>query len=171
MKIRFCLFVKKALCLQGFFCFVVLVSCFQKSSDFSLEENGDYKVTRIVDGDTYVVEDENGIKEKIRLIGVNTPETKHPKKGVEPFGPEATAFAMKYLNKKVVQLKFEKDKKDRYNRILAHVFINDIHFNKMLIDSGFGTTMFFKPNEKFKRVFTESQEVAKSKGLGLWQKR
>ena len=74
---------------------VLITSCSIGKKEFQLNEDVLYKVVRIVDGDTYVLEDGNGTKEKIRIIGADTPETKHPKKGLEPFGIEATAFAKK----------------------------------------------------------------------------
>ena len=145
-----------------------LFSCSGKKKNFHLNEEINYKVVRIVDGDTYVLEDDNGTKGKIRIIGADTPETKHPKKGKEPFGPEATEFAKKYLANKVVQLKFEKGKRDRYKRVLAHVYINDIHFNKMLIDSGYAKSSFYAPNYAFKEVFEASEHRAKQSKTGIW---
>lgn len=148
---------------------VFFLSCSVKNGEFNLSEEITYKVVRIVDGDTYVLEDNNGITEKIRLIGADTPETKHPRKGVEPFGPEATSFAERHLSSKSVKLKFEKGKRDRYKRILAHVYVNNIHFNKMLIDSGMAKTMFFAPNFAFVGLFEKSQEVAQHSKLGIWK--
>ena len=147
---------------------VVFFSCSAQKGEFNISEEITYKVVRIVDGDTYVLEDNNGVTEKIRLIGADTPETKHPKKGKEPFGPEATEFAKRYLEDKNVELKFEKGKKDRYKRILAHVYIGNIHFNKMLIDSGMAKTMFYPPNFAFVGLFEKSEEIAKHSRLGIW---
>lgn len=151
-----------------FITLIVLVSCSGTKKEFHLNEEITYEVVRIVDGDTYLLKDDNGTEEKIRIIGANTPETKHPKKGKEPFGAEATAFAKKYLSKKKVQLKFEKGKVDRYNRILAHVYIEGIHFNKMLLDSGMAKTMFYAPNFEFKTTFKTAQKNAKIKKIGIW---
>ena len=147
---------------------IFVFSCSGNHKKFELNEQILYKVVRIVDGDTYVLEDDNGTKEKIRIIGADTPETKHPKKGKEPFGPEATEFAKKYLSNKVVQLKFEKGKRDRYKRVLAHVYINDVHFNKMLIDSGYAKSSFYAPNYAFKEIFEASENRAKQSNIGIW---
>lgn len=151
-----------------FLALIFVFSCSENRKKFELNERMLYKVVRIVDGDTYVLKDDNGNKEKIRIIGADTPETKHPKKGKEPFGPEATEFAKKYLANKVVQLKFEKGKRDRYKRILAHVYINKIHFNKMLIDSGYAKSSFYAPNYAFKEVFEASENQAKQRKVGIW---
>ena len=147
---------------------IFVFSCSGNHKKFELNEQMLYKVVRIVDGDTYVLEDDNGTKEKIRIIGADTPETKHPKKGKEPFGPEATEFAKKYLSNNVVQLKFEKGKRDRYKRVLAHVYINNVHFNKMLIDSGYAKSIFYAPNYAFKEVFEASEHRAKQSKTGIW---
>ncbi len=77
-------------------------------------------VTRVVDGDTIIV----GARERVRLIGVDTPETKHPQKPVEYFGREATAFTRKMVQGKRVRLEFDQantkiSHKDRYKRTLA----------------------------------------------------
>ena len=145
-----------------------LFSCSGKKKNFHLNEKINYKVVRIVDGDTYVLEDDSGTKGKIRIIGADTPETKHPKKGKEPFGLEATEFAKRHLSNKIVQLTFEKGKKDRYKRILAHVYIEGMHFNKMLIDSGMARTKFYAPNFDFKEIFETSQKIAKQNKVGIW---
>jgi len=150
---------------------ILIASCSIGEKAFQLNEDVLYKVVRIVDGDTYVLEDDNGTKEKIRIIGADTPETKHPKKGLEPFGNEATAFAKKYLTDKVVRLKFEKGKRDRYERVLAHVYVNGIHFNKMLIDSGLAKSSFYSPNYKYRDAFKKAEEIANSKRLGIWSER
>lgn len=149
---------------------LTFLSCSTKDV-FATNEKSVYKVIRVVDGDTYIISDKNGIQEKIRLLGVNTPETKHPKKGVEPYGPEATAFALKYLDNKKVKLVFDKALRDRYNRVLAHVFVDKIHFNKILIDSGLGKPMFYKPNYMYQEAFKQAEKIAKENQIGIWSKR
>jgi len=83
-------------------------------------------VRRVVDGDTLVLEN----KERVRLIGVDTPETKHPNKPVEYYGRESTAFTKKMVQGKRVRLEFDQANahlghKDRYRRTLAYVFLED----------------------------------------------
>ena len=83
-------------------------------------------VTRVVDGDTIIV----GAGERVRLIGVDTPETKDPRKPVEYYGKEATAFTKKMVQGKRVRLEFDQANahighKDRYRRTLAYVFLED----------------------------------------------
>jgi len=76
-------------------------------------------VDRVVDGDTIVLSD----GKKVRLIGVDTPETKHPNKPVEYFGKEATEFTRRMCEGKQVRLEYDQEKIDRYGRTLAYVFV------------------------------------------------
>src|SRR3989442_3848965 len=82
-------------------------------------------VQRVVDGDTLVL----GTGERVRLIGVNTPETVHPNNAVEAFGKEASAFTKRMVEEKLVRLEFDplssrrSAGKDRYSRTLAYVFV------------------------------------------------
>lgn len=152
---------------------LLITSCSKKNisskQDPVLSSKIKYEVIRIVYGDTNEVKDTNGIKFKIRLIVIDTPETKHPKKGREPFGPEATAFAKRHLSDKTIKLKFERDTFDRYNRVLTHVYLKRNHFNLMLLDSGMARTSFYKPNYQFKEKFEKHERVAKKKLIGLWR--
>ena len=76
---------------------------------------------RVIDGDTIEV-DWQGTREKVRYIGINTLETKHPKRGAEPFGPEATAANRRLVEGQTVRLAFDVQPRDRYGRLLAYVY-------------------------------------------------
>jgi len=128
-------------------------------------------VRRVVDGDTLVLEN----KERIRLIGVDTPETKHPRKPVEHYGKEATAFTKQMCAGKKVRLEFDQSNahighKDKYRRTLAYVFLEDGTFlNAELIKQGYGfayTRFPFKYLEEFRRYEREARE----QNRGLWGK-
>lgn len=90
-------------------------------------------VTNIVDGDTFDVEI-NGKEERVRLLLVDTPETKDPDKPVQPFGPEATEFAEKTLSGKEVRLEFDGPERDKYDRLLVYLWVGDKIFNQMLLE-------------------------------------
>jgi endonuclease YncB( thermonuclease family) len=75
------------------------------------------KVRRVIDGDTLTLE--NG--EDVRLIGVDTPETKHPKKPVERFGKEAAAFTKRLVEGQEVQLEYNQQRKDKYGRVCLQI--------------------------------------------------
>ena len=128
-------------------------------------------VRRVVDGDTLVLEN----KERVRLIGVDTPETKHPNKPVEYFGKEATAFTKKMVQGKRVRLEFDQANahighKDKYKRTLAYVFLWDGTFlNAEIIKQGYGfayTRFPFKYMDEFRRYEREARESRR----GLWEK-
>ena len=123
-----------------------------------------YFVTRVVDGDTIVLD----TGEKVRLIGVDTPETKHPKKPVEYFGKEASAFTKRICEGKKVRLEYDQTKRDRYGRVLAYVYLKDGTFvNAEIIRRGYGhayTRFPFKYLEEFRRYEREARENHR----GLW---
>lgn len=124
-------------------------------------------VTSITDGDTLKV-DIDGKKETIRLILVDTPETKHPKTGVQPFGPEATKFTTEQLSGKEIQIEPGIEERDRYGRLLAYVYIGDKMFNKMLVKEGLARVAVYPPNTKYLDEFEQLQEEAKQKEIGIW---
>ena len=121
---------------------------------------------RVIDGDTIVLS--NG--EKVRLIGVDTPETKHPQKPVEYYGKEATAFTKKMVGGKVVKLKYDVQRRDEYDRLLAYVYLmNGTFLNAEIIKQGYGhayTRFPFKYMEEFKQYEKEARENKR----GLWTK-
>jgi micrococcal nuclease len=124
-----------------------------------------YKVKRVIDGDTLLLI--NG--EKVRLIGVDTPETKHPQKRVQYFGREAHLFTERMVGGKEVRFEFERQKRDKYGRLLAYVYLSDGTFlNAEIIKQGYGfayTRFPFKYMEEFRRY----QREARENGKGLWR--
>lgn len=125
-------------------------------------------VTRVIDGDTIEIE-LKGITEKVRLIGINTPETKHPFKKVEYFGKEATDYTKKHLEGKQVTLTYDLTRRDRYGRLLAYVWIGKLLYNNMIIRDGFSYAYMKYPfRDDFMKMFRDSQRYALIKKLGLW---
>lgn len=128
-------------------------------------------VARVVDGDTIVIEDDAGKRRSIRLVGVDTPEVVHPTKPVQPYGPEASAYAKKRLTGKKVRLVPDllSGPTDRYGRGLAYVFIGDECFNETLIREGYGRTYLkyhFEPATRTR--FLIAEEAAMRERRGLW---
>ena len=123
-----------------------------------------FLVKRVIDGDT--IQLSNG--ERVRLIGVDTPETKHPKKPVEYFGKKASAFTKRMVEGKVVTLKYDWQSKDKYGRTLAYVYLKDgTLLNAEIIKQGYGhayTRFPFKYLEQFKQYEKEARENKR----GLW---
>ncbi|MCD4782629.1 MAG: thermonuclease family protein [Candidatus Eremiobacteraeota bacterium] len=126
------------------------------------------KVIRVVDGDTIVV-DLNGKKEKVRLIGINTPETVHPRKKVEYFGKEASAYTKKHLEGKVVTLTYDQNRRDKYGRLLAYVWLDNELFNEKIIREGYSYAYLKYPfRNDYMEMFRNSQRYAVLNKLGLW---
>lgn len=125
------------------------------------------KVTRVIDGDTIEV-DLNGKTEKIRFIGVDTPETVHPTRGVESYGKEASDYTKKALSGKSVGLEFDVQERDNYGRVLAYVWLNNQLFNEVLVREGYAQVSTYPPNVKYVDRFTSAQQQAISSNKGLW---
>lgn len=129
-----------------------------------------YTVMRVIDGDTIVV-DYDGKKEKVRFIGVNTPEIHHPRKGKEVYGPEAAEFTEKLLEKQKVTIRFDVERRDKYGRLLGYVYLSDGTFiNAKLVSEGYAQVMTVPPNVKYAKHFLKLQRQAKESGRGLWAK-
>lgn len=130
-----------------------------------------YKVLRVVDGDTIHI-NYNGKDEKIRFIGLDTPETKDPRKPIQCFGREATAKMTEFAENKNVRLEFDKTQgeRDKYGRILAFVYNED---NKNLayemIRQGYGNEYTYNSNPyKYQNEFKEAARKAREENKGLW---
>ncbi|WP_405054376.1 thermonuclease family protein [Tepidibacillus marianensis] len=127
------------------------------------------KVIRVVDGDTFVAK-VDGKEEKIRLLLVDTPETVHPTKPVQPFGPEASKFTKEMLASQTVGLEFDVQERDKYGRLLAYVYLSDgTMLNELLLEKGLAQVVVFQPNVKYVDRFREIQKQAKEKKLGIWR--
>ena len=87
----------------------------------TFDEDKAYRILRVIDGDTIEVEYESK-EEKVRLIGVDTPETVHPNKPVEPYGKQASAFTKNLLLGESVYLKYGEERRGRYDRLLAYMY-------------------------------------------------
>ncbi|CAH0120425.1 SPbeta prophage-derived endonuclease YokF [Paenibacillus sp. CECT 9249] len=128
----------------------------------------DAKIVRVVDGDTMEVSFQ-GKKEKLRLLLVDTPETVHPNKPVEPFGSEASQFAKETLEGQNVKLELDVSERDKYGRLLAYLWIGDRMFNEMLLEEGLARVAYvYPPNVKYVDRFREIQKEAQLAELGIW---
>jgi micrococcal nuclease len=125
-------------------------------------------VERVVDGDTiHVVV--NGQKETVRMLLVDTPETKHPDKPVEPFGPEASEFAKERLEGRTVRLEFDGPKRDKYDRLLAYVWIDDVLFNELLVENGLARLAYvYDPPYRHYNAIAAAENRAMKEKKGIW---
>ncbi|MGG1674564.1 thermonuclease family protein [Neobacillus sp. NRS-1170] len=127
-------------------------------------------IVKNIDGDTVEV-NLNGKVEKIRMLCVDTPETHHPRLGVQPFGPEASEYTKKILS---VGTKIEIEPgigngRDKYGRLLAYIYVNGKMFNEMLLEQGLARVAYiYAPNTKYVDEFYAIQKEAQKKGIGIW---
>lgn len=127
------------------------------------------RVTRVVDGDTVEISPAIDGIEDVRLTGVDTPETRDPDCGVQPYGDVASAFTKAQLSGQQVELEFDVEKTDRYNRLLAYVYPSDgTMFNETLLEEGYAQVATFPPNVKYVDRFLAAQEEARVAALGMW---
>ncbi len=127
-------------------------------------------VVSVADGDTFDVEIE-GKRDTVRLIGVDTPETKHPTKGVQCWGPEASDFTTSLLSVGTrVRLIRDVEARDRYGRLLAYVFLaeTNVFVNRELVRLGFARPYPFEPNTAHKAAFADAAWEAQGGRRGLW---
>lgn len=125
---------------------------------------------RVVDGDTIVVRLASG-EEKVRLIGVDTPESVKPNTPVECYGKEATARTNELLPPgTVVRLERDKEARDRYDRLLAYVSraSDGLSVEATLLREGYAAPLAIKPNTARQDEYAAMAAVAQQGGVGLW---
>lgn len=136
--------------------------------DLSL--SGPLEVLKVTDGDTIHVLLE-GEDTKVRIIGINTPETVSTSKPIECFGPESSEYAETALGGKSVYLEFDESqgRYDRYDRTLAHVWTQEMHlYAADAILLGFGEEMTYDGEYKYREIFVKNEMSAKKNSAGLW---
>lgn len=129
-----------------------------------------FNVVKVVDGDTISVSI-SGKTETIRLIGLDTPETVDPRKTVECFGKEASDKAKSLLAGKKVKLTADESQgdKDKYNRLLRYVFLEDgTNVNKLMISEGYGHEYTYNLPYKYQAEFKTAELSAQRNKKGLW---
>jgi micrococcal nuclease len=107
----------------------------------------------------------------VRLLGVNTPETKHPQKKVEAFGKEASDFTKRLVEGKLVRVELDQlaNRRDKWSRTLAYVFLPDGPFlNAEIIRQGYGFAVFATPPLKYHNEFRRLEREAREQRRGLW---
>lgn len=125
-------------------------------------------VVRIIDGDTFVA-DVSGSEETIRLLNIDTPETKHPDKPVQCLGAEATDYLKSVLAPgDGINLEYDVERLDRYGRTLAGVYKNDSLVNADIAAAGLGVAVLFPPNERFYDEVKAAEAAAQKAGEGLF---
>ncbi len=129
-----------------------------------------YTVTKVTDGDTLHIE-MNGQNEKVRLIGINTPETVDPRRTVECFGKEASTRMKELVGGKIVRLEYDETQstRDAYDRLLAYVYLEDGQMvNRKMIAEGYAYEYTYLTPYKYQKEFRQVQTLARTSARGLW---
>lgn len=124
-------------------------------------------VVRTVDGDTIDVRLGRRVQ-RVRLLGVDTPETKAPDRPVGCFGPEAAAFTAAVLTGARVRLEDDVERTDRYGRRLAYVHVGGSRFNDVLLRRGYARLLVIPPNGIHARELLAEEMAARRARRGLW---
>ena len=161
---------------------IAAVSCIAfkafSGSHPAMAENDYVYVSRAVDGDTLKLSN----RERVRLIGIDTPELHYSEKllrdsrksgkdikTIQALGAKSAAFTKELCEGKKVRLEFDVEKRDRYGRLLAYVYLEDGTFvNARIMEEGYAQTLTIPPNVKYADRFAELQREARDKRKGLW---
>ena len=120
----------------------------------------------VSDGDTIVLRDGR----HVRYIGINAPEIAHDDHKAEAFGSAAKKYNQSLVRLKKVRLEFDKEKHDRYGRLLAYIFLLDgTLINKKMIEKGYAYVLHLRPNVKYDSVLLKTQRDAMSAKQGMWR--
>lgn len=125
------------------------------------------EVVRVVDGDTIEVSID-GTRERVRYIGVDTPESVAPGEPVECFGRRAASFNERLVAGGHVELRFDRERRDRYGRLLAYVRSSGRDVNAELVRRGLARTLTIPPNDSRAQQFARLEREAAGAGRGLW---
>ena len=132
------------------------------------------RVVRVVDGDTIVIDRGRG-NEKVRYIGMNTPETVKPDTPVEFMGKEASAANAALVEGRTVTLEEDVSDTDQYGRLLRYVWVGEgagasgmTMVNLALVEQGFAQADTWPPDVRYADLFVAAQRHARERGLGLW---
>jgi micrococcal nuclease len=127
----------------------------------------EYRVVDVLDGDTIVVR-RGATDDTIRLLGVDTPETHHPTKPVQCYGPEASDFTAAHLFGRMVRLEDDVETRDVYGRHLAYVYLAGRRFEDVLLRRGYARLLVIEPNHAYARHMLMEELDAKHRRAGLW---
>lgn len=136
---------------------------------FDPSERFEVQVVNVVDGDTIDVLID-GSKHRVRYIGIDTPETVHPTRGVEHYGKEASTRNRELVEGITVYLEKDVSETDRFDRLLRYVWLEDgTMVNEMLVAEGYAQVSTFPPDVKYAEQFLVAQSAAREARLGLWE--
>ena len=125
-------------------------------------------VVHVVDGDTLVAAFRDGHTETVRVLGIDTPETVDPRKPVQCYGPEASAYAKATLTGRSIRLQFDVQRRDIYGRLLAYVLVDGHRYEDDVLRRGFARLLIIPPNGAHARTMLAEELAARRARRGLW---
>ena len=128
------------------------------------------KLDRVVDGDTaYLIID--GVSENTRFLLIDTPETKSPRSCVQPYGKEASQRLEELLKSGEITIEYDGPKRDKYDRLLVHVFVDGVSVQETLLEEGLARIAYiYDPPYKYMDQYEAAEQRAKSNGINIWSK-
>lgn len=152
--------------LLGLILLIYLSYCIPSYGELEIREG---YCTGVIDGDTLLIKI-YGAYETLRLIGIDAPEKEGPYTKEEYYGIEAKRFTEHLVKGKILRLEFDIEKRDKYGRLLAYVYLPDgLFLNKYLIEQGM-VRVYKYFNYRYKPIFIEIERTAKKNCIGLWMK-
>ena len=140
---------------------LLLIQCLLATADSALEQH----VVKVIDGDTVILAD----GQHVRLLGINTPELARRGKAGDPGGMQASQWLKRRIEGRQVRLEVGQEKRDRYGRLLAHLFDQSgEHINLALVAGGFATLSIIPPNLNYSKRLLAAQKKARMARRGLW---
>lgn len=127
-------------------------------------------VTHVTDGDTFDIMI-NGNKSRVRMLGINTPESVDPRRPVECFGREASNYLKSLIDNKQIRLEKDPNKPDtdEYGRLLRYVFLGDTNIGEVMIRNGYAYEYTYKSEQYvYQKQFKQSEKLARENKRGLW---
>ncbi len=151
--------------------FIMTAAILFLNSGLPVEQDPDWGVvTAVYDGDTIRVQLDSGDSEKVRLLGIDTPELGDDRKLVRFQAETAKRFSYYYLYRQKVRLTYDWDKRDDYGRLLAYVWLPDGMFNETILHKGYASALLKFPFKKeYMARFRAAAGRARDSNKGLWK--
>jgi len=127
---------------------------------------GQYKVTRVIDGDTIVLE----TGEKVRYIGINSPEMNSKNRTTKCFAEKSLDKNKELVEGKIVKLEKDISETDKYDRLLRYVFVDGMFVNEYLVREGYAKVSTFPPDVAYQETFLQAERISREEKRGLWGK-
>jgi micrococcal nuclease len=148
--------------------FILIASAlyFFYSTDQKTVDAGEYRVIEVLDGDTVIIDD--GRRSSVRYLGIDTPEMARQDSPGDPMAEEAKGYNEELVGEKQVKLEFDREKYDRYGRMLANVYVDGVFVNLELLRKGYARHLIIEPNRKYEDSIMSAVKEAMKNRRGIW---